>query len=513
MQTVNDLFVENGKVTFTGGQLNYAGLGTYYSNYVAAGCTAIFNTPFGGTGSPDKWGPGLAVYSGASTCAGYFSLNQGALGLGSNSALSTNSLHVGEPTGANFVTLQSADSTAHTLANNLLIYATTFSVGAGGDLTFTAGLNLGANTTAAKSISVSNNFTTFSCIISNTAGITKVGPGTLVLSGTTANTYGSTSANGNTTVSGGTLKLAKTAGVTAVANGTLTVNSGSILLLGASDQIANTVPFVLNGGTFQTAGFNEQLGTLKVTANSVIDLGSGSSVIQFAASSGQAWTAGTTLTISNWNGSITGGGAEKVVFGSNGSGLAASQVNQVRFVNPPGFPAGSYAATILSTGEIVPLTQRPAITIQPTNQTVLAGSSVSLSVGANGVPTPAYQWALNSSNLAAATASSLVLSNITVQQSGSYSVLITNVAGSTNSQVAVVSVYSSAAPNLSGPLFLGNGQFQFGITGVPGFKYSVWTSTNLENWDPLGTNFSPFTFTDTNSGLFPSRFYRALYLP
>ena len=69
-QTVNNLLVQYGTVTFTGGQLNFKGTGSYYSNYVAAGCTAIFNTPFGGTGSPDKWGPGTAVYNGASTSGG-----------------------------------------------------------------------------------------------------------------------------------------------------------------------------------------------------------------------------------------------------------------------------------------------------------------------------------------------------------------------------------------------------------------------------------------------------------
>ncbi len=513
VQTVNNLFVENGSVTFSGGQINFKGLGTYYTNYVGAGCTATFNTGFGGTGAPDKWGPGLAVYNGVSTCGGYASLNQGPLALGNNAALGTISLHVGDVGGVNFVTVQAANANARILTNNLLIYAPSFSFGAGGDLTFMAGVNLGANTTPAKSMAVSNNVTTFSCIVSNTAGITKTGPGMLVLAGVGNNTYGSTSANGNTTVNAGTLKLGKTGGAIAVPNGTLVVNSGATLLLGGSDQIGAAVPMTLGGGKFQTAGFNEQLGVLKVTVNSTIDLGPGSTVLQFAASSGTPWTGGTLLTISNWTGSVVGGGVERVIFGSNASGLSASQVNQLRFVNPQGFPAGTYTAVILATGEVVPLSQRPAITAQPTNQLVLAGASISFNVGATGIPAPAYQWFLNGSNLLTATDASLSLSNITVQQAGSYSVLITNVAGSTNSQNAVLTVYASAAPTLSGPALLGNGQFQLGLTGVPGYNYSVWASTNLINWDPLETNLSPFIFTDTNTGLFPSRYYRALYQP
>ena len=123
-QTVNNLLVQYGTVTFTGGALSFKGTGSYYSNYVAAGCTAVFNTPFVGTGSPDKWGPGTAVYNGASTSGGYYTLNEGTLALGNNAALSTTrGSNVGDPTGANVVTLKSADSTAHTLANYLTFKA------------------------------------------------------------------------------------------------------------------------------------------------------------------------------------------------------------------------------------------------------------------------------------------------------------------------------------------------------------------------------------------------------
>ena len=105
-QVVANLLVQRGTVTFTGGPLYFLGTGSYFSNYVAAGATAIFNTPFGGSGSPDKWGAGTAVYSGASTCAGYFTLNEGTLALGNNAALSTVRLDVGDVTGAKVVTLQ-----------------------------------------------------------------------------------------------------------------------------------------------------------------------------------------------------------------------------------------------------------------------------------------------------------------------------------------------------------------------------------------------------------------------
>jgi hypothetical protein len=512
-QTVNNLLVQYGTVTFTGGQLNFKGSGSYYSNYVAAGCTAIYNTALGGTGSPDKWGPGTAVYNGASTSGGFYTLNEGTLALGNDAALSTGLLKVGDVTGANVVTLKSADATAHTLPNYLLLQAANFNIGAGGNLTFTGPINVNSNTLPARVIAVSNSVTTFSGIVTNTGVLTKTGPGTLVLSGTSGNTYGSTSTNANTTVSGGTLTLSKTTGVTAVANGSLVLNAGGTLLLGAANQIADAVPMTLNGGTFQTAGFSEQLGTLKLAANSVIDLGAGPTVLKFAASSLLAWTAGTTLTITNWTGSIKGGGTDQLVFGANNAALTVGQVSQVWFSNPAGFASGTCAAAILSTGEVVPLTAAPGIATQPASQVAVAGNNVSFTVVATGTPAPAYQWRFNTTNLPAATAATLVLTNVTMSQAGSYSVTATNLASSTNSSTVLLSVYASAAATFSGAGYFTNGQFHVSVTGVPGYDYAVSGSTNLSDWTPLQTNVSPFTFIDTNAATLPERFYRAQLVP
>src|ERR1039458_7752420 len=158
----------------------------------------------------------------------------------------------------------------------------------------------------------------------------------------------------------------------------------------------------LGGGTFQTGGFSEQLGTLKLTANSVIDLGAGASVLKFAASTGVSWSA-TALTITNWTGSVKGGGADQLVFGSNSSALTAGQVSLVKFANPAGFSSGTHSPTILNTGEVVPFTASPGITSQPADQTALVGNTVSFTVGANGTPAQAYQWRFNGTNLPTAT--------------------------------------------------------------------------------------------------------------
>src|SRR5439155_15156897 len=89
--------------------------------------------------------------------------------------------------------------------------------------------------------------------------------------------------------------------------------------------------------------------------NSFIALDGSSSRLSFANSSAETWTPGATLVILNWNGNPSGGGAEQLKFGTSASGLTASQLARITFSNPGGFPAGNYAAQLLSTGELVPV--------------------------------------------------------------------------------------------------------------------------------------------------------------
>lgn len=88
-------------------------------------------------------------------------------------------------------------------------------------------------------------------------------------------------------------------------------------------------------------------------APATITLGS-DLVLKFADSSSEIWDTVTLLMISSWNGSLLGGGSTQLFFGTNSTGLTKSQIDQIRFQNPDGLPGGTYAATILSTGEVVP---------------------------------------------------------------------------------------------------------------------------------------------------------------
>ena len=131
----------------------------------------------------------------------------------------------------------------------------------------------------------------------------------------------------------------------------------------AGNRINNTAGFTTTGGTIRLSGgpsFTETVGSLSLgTGTSVIDLGTmgGTNVLTFANSSASTWTG--TLQVWNWSGSIAGGGLDQLSFGA--SGLTAGQVSGVSFVDPIGFSTGTYGATLLGNGELVPVPEPGAL--------------------------------------------------------------------------------------------------------------------------------------------------------
>ena len=73
------------------------------------------------------------------------------------------------------------------------------------------------------------------------------------------------------------------------------------------------------------------------------------------------------------------------------------------------------------------------------------GTNAPFTVTATGTAPLVYQWAFGGTNLAGATADTLLLTNVEPAQAGSYSVVITNVAGSVTSSVASLIVLPTGA--------------------------------------------------------------------
>jgi hypothetical protein len=106
----------------------------------------------------------------------------------------------------------------------------------------------------------------------------------------------------------------------------------------------------------------------------------------------------------------------------------------------------NYAGSVTSAAAALLVTAKPVITLQPTNQTVEPGQTVSLVVAAVGTSPLRYRWRMDGTNLAnggqvsGATNNLLVISNVQLTNTGSYSVVITNSAGSVTSSIAALTV-------------------------------------------------------------------------
>jgi len=127
-------------------------------------------------------------------------------------------------------------------------------------------------------------------------------------------------------------------------------------VLGTDATMANFAGLVLKGGT---ARVNDSatvtMQTLKLAgADAAIQMGGsgGGAVLKFANSSGITWATGT-LNIFDWNGGVYGGGPDQIFVGTDATGLTASQLAQIKWINPfgSGDVMGAYQ---LPTGEIVP---------------------------------------------------------------------------------------------------------------------------------------------------------------
>lgn len=123
--------------------------------------------------------------------------------------------------------------------------------------------------------------------VSSLGVTTQIGTGTNT--GTVAVNGGNISAPID--VVGGTLLVSS-----AITSSSITVESGAKLALGASNKISDSASLTLNGGVFQAGGFTDTLGSLTLTANSVIDFGGAAASLTFASIDVSSWT----LSVWNW---------------------------------------------------------------------------------------------------------------------------------------------------------------------------------------------------------------------
>lgn len=149
---------------------------------------------------------------------------------------------------------------------------------------------------------------------------------------------------------------------------------------------------------------------------------------------------------------ITPAGLTATVAGLAGtSGNADGTGTSARFYYPTGvavdtsgkvYVADTNNATIRTGVTVV----APEIVTQPQDQSVAAGGTASFSVTATGVPAPTYQWYKGGTLISGATGATYSLSNVQSANAGSYTVTVTNDAGSVTSQAASLTVTGGATP-------------------------------------------------------------------
>jgi len=84
--------------------------------------------------------------------------------------------------------------------------------------------------------------------------------------------------------------------------------------------------------------------------------------------------------------------------------------------------------------------QPPVIVVEPGNATNVIGTTANFTVAATGMPAPTYQWQKNATNISGATSATYTISATTTASAGSYTVVVTNSAGSKTSNVATLTV-------------------------------------------------------------------------
>ncbi len=120
----------------------------------------------------------------------------------------------------------------------------------------------------------------------------------------------------------------------------------------------------------------------------------------------------------------------------------------------------------------------PAVTMQPTNQVVVAGAEASFGVTATGAGPLSYQWLLDGTNLVGTDTNMLILTNAQAAQAGSYSVLVTNFAGCATSAAATLTVLVPPSIRVDSFGVSGSG-ITISLDSVAGLKYTLEYTTDL----------------------------------
>ncbi|HZQ45385.1 MAG TPA: immunoglobulin domain-containing protein, partial [Verrucomicrobiae bacterium] len=178
----------------------------------------------------------------------------------------------------------------------------------------------------------------------------------------------------------------------------------------------------------------------------------------------------------------------------NGGNISGATASSYTITSAQAANAGTYAVvvtnvagTVTSANATLTVILPPIISTQPASQLASVSNNVTFTVALSQGTSPAYQWKYNGGAIAGATTSSLTLSSITWGSAGSYTVVITNVAGSVTSSAAVLTVEQAAFTYTNGFEGYNLGVLDQNQSGGPN------TGTSNPWWGPAPPNMTVFT--------------------
>lgn len=193
--------------------------------------------------------------------------------------------------------------------------------------------------------------------------------------------------------------------------------------------------------------------------------------------------------------------------GATGNFLRLSNVSlnaageyRVRVTNPAGGVDSDVAVLIVQAP--------PTISRQPVSQTVIQGTTVTLSVTATAFPVPTYQWYKDSIAIPGATATAVTFPSVALADAGAFMVVVSNPLGTANSSTATLTVkpptpvITGFSPGsgtvgslvtLTGSGFAGATAVKF--NGVSAASYIVGSATQITVTVPAGATTGRITVT------------------
>ncbi|MBP7142707.1 MAG: immunoglobulin domain-containing protein, partial [Opitutaceae bacterium] len=253
---------------------------------------------------------------------------------------------------------------------------------------------------------------------------------------------------------------------------------GHVLGLDHPDQSGQSVQAIMNStiSNLDTLTSDDTSGALSIYAPGGLTAPSISSH-----PSALTVTAGTTAQFS-----VTATGSAPLAYqwARNGSPISGATLSTLALSNVSTAEAGTYAVTVSNAAgsvtsngallTVLPAATAPQFITHPQSQTAMSGSSVTFVVSVSGTPPFSYHWKRDNQTVAIQASPSLTLINVSSANAGSYTVTVSNAAGSATSNAAILTVTPAivapviVSPPISRSVALGNSvSFYVVASGTP----------------------------------------------